>query len=148
MYQMVYAVRDDMQNAYPELKDSADRVSKVVEAEERQFARAVSVGLARLESELAPLLGNTESVYSGVAAFHLYETYGLPLDFMVDAARDAGIAFDMEGFEKARAEDKPCSRVLERRSKPRPVRPIASCQRPSSRAIANSSPTVAKSWRW
>ena len=59
MYQMVYAVRDDMQNAYPELKDSADRVSKVVEAEERQFARAVSVGLARLESELAPLLGKT-----------------------------------------------------------------------------------------
>ena len=111
MYQMVYAVRDDMQNAYPELKDSADRVSKVVEAEERQFARAVSVGLARLESELAPLLGKTESVYSGVAAFHLYETYGLPLDFMVDAARDAGIAFDMEGFEKARAEEQARARA-------------------------------------
>ena len=111
MYQMVYAVRDDMQNAYPELKDTADRVSKVVEAEERQFARAVSVGLARLESELAPLLGNTESVYPGPAAFHLYETYGLPLDFMVDAARDAGIAFDMEGFEKARAEEQARARA-------------------------------------
>jgi alanyl-tRNA synthetase len=111
MYQMVYAVRDDMQNAYPELKDSADRVSKVVEAEERQFARAVSVGLARLESELAPLLGKTGSVYPGVAAFHLYETYGLPLDFMVDAARDAGVAFDMEGFEKARAEEQARARA-------------------------------------
>ncbi len=111
MYQMVYAVRDDMQNAYPELKDSADRVSKVVKAEERQFARAVSVGLARLESELAPLLGKTGSVYSGTAAFHLYETYGLPLDFMVDAARDAGIAFDMEGFEKARAEEQARARA-------------------------------------
>jgi alanyl-tRNA synthetase len=111
MYQMVYAVRDDMQNAYPELKDSTDRVSKVVEAEERQFARAVSVGLARLESEFAPLLGKPGSVYSGVAAFHLYETYGLPLDFMVDAARDAGIAFDMEGFEKARAEEQARARA-------------------------------------
>jgi alanyl-tRNA synthetase len=111
MYQMVYAVRDDMQNAYPELKDTADRVSKVVEAEERQFARAVSVGLARLESELDPLLGKTGSVYPGSAAFHLYETYGLPLDFMVDAARDAGIAFDMEGFEKARAEEQARARA-------------------------------------
>ncbi|MFZ0516725.1 MAG: alanine--tRNA ligase, partial [Acidobacteriaceae bacterium] len=111
MYQMVYAVRDDMQNAYPELKDTADRVSKVVEAEERQFARAVSVGLARLESDLAPLLGKPESVYPGLAAFHLYETYGLPLDFMVDAARDAGIAFDMEGFEKARAEEQARARA-------------------------------------
>ena len=111
MFQMVYAVRNDMQNAYPELKDSADRVSKVVESEERQFARAVSVGLARLESELAPLLGKIGSVYPGTAAFHLYETYGLPLDFMVDAARDAGIAFDMEGFEKARAEEQARARA-------------------------------------
>jgi alanyl-tRNA synthetase len=111
MYQMVYAVRDDMQNAYPELKETADRVSKVVEAEERQFARAVSVGLARLESELDRLLGKTGSVFPGTAAFHLYETYGLPLDFMVDAARDAGIGFDMEGFEKARAEEQARARA-------------------------------------
>ena len=34
MYQMVYAVRDEMQDAYPELKESADRVAKVVKAEE------------------------------------------------------------------------------------------------------------------
>jgi alanyl-tRNA synthetase len=111
MFQMVYAVRDDMQNAYPELKETADRVSRVVEAEERQFARAVSVGLARLESEFAPLIGKNGSIYSGTAAFHLYETYGLPLDFMVDAARDAGIAFDMEGFEKARAEEQARARA-------------------------------------
>ena len=38
LYQMVYAVRDEMQGAYPELIDSADRVAKVVEAEEQQFA--------------------------------------------------------------------------------------------------------------
>ena len=37
--QMVYAVRDLMQGAYPELADSADRVSKVILAEEKQFDR-------------------------------------------------------------------------------------------------------------
>ena len=37
---MVYAVRDEMQDAYPELKETADRVAKVVEAEEEQFARS------------------------------------------------------------------------------------------------------------
>jgi alanyl-tRNA synthetase len=41
-------------------------------------------------------------VYPGADAFHLYETFGLPLDFMVDAARDAGIGFDSEGFEAAK----------------------------------------------
>ncbi len=44
LYQMVYAVRDLMQGAYPELIDSAARVAKVVEAEEKQFDRVLKVG--------------------------------------------------------------------------------------------------------
>jgi alanyl-tRNA synthetase len=44
-------------------------------------------------------------------AFHLYETFGLPLDFMVDAARDARVKFDDEGFEAARAEEQARARA-------------------------------------
>ncbi|HKN22108.1 MAG TPA: alanine--tRNA ligase, partial [Terracidiphilus sp.] len=134
LYEMVYAVRDLMKDAYPELIDSADRVAKVVEAEERQFDRVLKVGLAAWEKRVFEL--GLESIGSGVGfsftdrdkvlgfktggrsitfpgedAFHLYETFGLPLDFMVDAARDAGIAFDMEGFEKARAEEQARARA-------------------------------------
>ena len=39
---------------------------------------------------------------SGLEAFRVFETYGLPLDFMTDAARDAEIEFDMSGFERAK----------------------------------------------
>ena len=41
MCEMVYAVRDEMKGAYPELVDAADRVAKVVEAEEKQFDRVL-----------------------------------------------------------------------------------------------------------
>jgi len=95
LYEMVYAVRDLMAGAYPELEDSAARVAKVIGAEEKQFDRVLKVGMTRLNEEL-------KGEFSGEKAFHLYETFGLPLDFMVDAARDAGVAFDHEGFEKAR----------------------------------------------
>ncbi|HZU10540.1 MAG TPA: alanine--tRNA ligase [Pseudacidobacterium sp.] len=105
MHDMVYAVRDEMQNAYPELKESADRVAKVVEAEERQFARVLEVGSRQLQAALQ------EGSLSGETAFHLYETYGLPLDFMMDAARDAGVHFDLEGFEQARAEEQARARA-------------------------------------
>ncbi len=115
MDQMVYAVRDEMSGAYPELNESADRVSKVVLAEERQFARVMETGLARLEQDFAPLLANKKGsavvTYPGAKAFHLYETYGMPLDFMVDAARDQGLEFDLTGFEAARAEEQARARA-------------------------------------
>jgi alanyl-tRNA synthetase len=101
---MVYAVRDLMQGAYPELVESAARVAKVVEAEEKQFDRVLKIGLTRLNEEL-------QSSFTGEKAFHLYETFGLPLDFMVDAARDAGVKFDEAGFEAARAEEQARARA-------------------------------------
>jgi alanyl-tRNA synthetase len=115
MHQMVFAVRDEMAGAYPELNESADRVSKVVLGEERQFARVMEQGFARLEQDFAPLLANKNATaavtYPGANAFHLYETYGLPLDFMVDAARDQGLEFDLTGFEAARAEEQTRARA-------------------------------------
>jgi alanyl-tRNA synthetase len=142
LFEMVFAVRDLMKGAYPELVDSADRVAKVVEAEERQFDRVLKVGMTKLNELLGIAKSNSSpdegagygdgtgfgggsgsgagfgdgSGFGGRAlvgeqAFHLYETFGLPLDFMVDAARDAGIAFDHEGFEKARAEEQARARA-------------------------------------
>ncbi len=49
MHQMVYAVRDEMQAAYPELKDAAERVSKTVLQEEQQFARVLEIGSRQLD---------------------------------------------------------------------------------------------------
>jgi alanyl-tRNA synthetase len=93
-----------MQGAYPELADSAARVARVVEAEEKQFDRVLKIGLTRLNEEL-------QGSFTGEKAFHLYETFGLPLDFMVDAARDAGVKFDEAGFEAARSEEQARARA-------------------------------------
>jgi alanyl-tRNA synthetase len=158
LYEMVFAVRDEMAVAYPELKESAERVSKVVLAEELQFARVMSVGLTKLNDEIAPIVvakqkrqreaqhfydharairnpnldyvmqsddyrqslaageqaeadTHTEFRLAGDRAFSLYETFGMPLDFMVDAARDAGIDFGYEGFEKAKREEQQRARA-------------------------------------
>jgi alanyl-tRNA synthetase len=141
LYQMVYAVRDLMQGAYPELTDSAARVAKVVEAEEKQFDRVLKIGSSELQRELQGLafsfdddgerdgelpitldeinivnpplrkLNPPPRKLLGETAFHLYETFGLPLDFMMDAAHDARITFDLDGFEAARAEEQARARA-------------------------------------
>ncbi len=97
LHDMVYAVRDLMKDAYPELMETADRVAKTVLAEETRFANTLDIGLKKLDDDLAASTGT----YSGEKAFKLYDTFGLPLDFMVDAARDQGIEFDQAGFEAA-----------------------------------------------
>jgi len=107
LYQMVFAVRDLMRDAYPELVESADRVSKTVQVEETRFAHTMDVGLQKLED----LLSDSADKLAGEDAFKLYDTFGMPLDFMQDAARDQGIEFDRAGFDHAMEEQKSRARA-------------------------------------
>jgi alanyl-tRNA synthetase len=105
---MVLTVRDLMGDAYPELRDpSAARVPEIVLAEERRFGKTIAVGLKKLEEMIADFQDARDSQPGSVGflpgdrAFVLYDTYGLPLDFIQDAARDAGLTFVEEGFDVA-----------------------------------------------
>ncbi len=187
LHEMVFAVCDLMQDAFPELKETAERVSRLVLAEETQFARTLDTGLKALEQSLAArrrreiehlieretadiatkrianekrlreleqrdgpspaleklrktlgdalrdledkvidarrvldgglaeaeakLLSGLSPVLDGQDAFKLYDTFGLPLDFMQDAARDQGTKFDEAGFEKAMQEQRTRARA-------------------------------------
>jgi alanyl-tRNA synthetase len=107
LYEMVFAVRDLMRDAYPELNETAERVSKTVLSEETRFAHTMEVGLEKLET----LLTLSPEKLAGEDAFKLYDTFGMPLDFMQDAARDQGIAFDRAGFDHAMEEQKSRARA-------------------------------------
>ncbi len=117
LHEMVFAVRDLMQDAYPELKETAERVSKAVLAEETRFAHTLDLGLKKLEEVLHLSSTSGTGVASEIAklqgadAFKLYDTFGMPLDFMQDAARDQGIAFDQTGFDQAMAEQRDRARA-------------------------------------
>jgi len=120
LHRMVFAVRDLMRDAYPELNETVGRVSKTVQVEETRFAHTLDVGLVRLEQELATVGENPSSpsfmrdgllTYPGDWAFKLYDTYGMPLDFMQDAARDRGIDFDQAGFDSAMGEQRTRARA-------------------------------------
>ena len=55
LFEMVFAVRDLMKDAYPELIESADRVAEMIKGEETRFAHTLDVGLERLEELLRVL---------------------------------------------------------------------------------------------
>jgi alanyl-tRNA synthetase len=107
LHEVVFAVRDLMRDAYPELNETADRVSKAVQVEETRFTHTMDVGLEKLET----LLRGSVGMLAGEDAFKLYDTFGMPLDFIEDAARDQGIAFDRTGFDHAMEEQKARARA-------------------------------------
>jgi alanyl-tRNA synthetase len=54
---------------------------------------------------------NETMVYPGEQAFKLYDTFGLPLDFIEDALRDAGLQLDRAGFDRSMQEQRERARA-------------------------------------
>jgi alanyl-tRNA synthetase len=118
---MADAVRNEMKNAYPELMEAAVRVNRILDEEETRFARTVEVGVNKEIEELAGLavrLGvpfssqNASPLkYSGISAFKLYDTYGLPRDLIEDVARDKGFRVEWSEFDAAMQEQRTRARA-------------------------------------
>jgi alanyl-tRNA synthetase len=104
LFEMVRSVANLMHGAYPELTESLPRIIETVRGEENRFTRVLEVGLPRLDGDLEKLVAGSK--YEGDKAFRLYDTYGLPADFIRDAVRDRGIQFDETGFDKAMEEQR------------------------------------------
>jgi alanyl-tRNA synthetase len=119
---MSAAVRAEMKDAYAELDEQAFRVTRILDEEESRFTRTVEVGLKKLEEVLHGAYIRIEetkdqarqeqksigvgAMLKGEEAFKLYDTYGLPRDFIEDVARDAKIDVDWPGFNKAMEEQR------------------------------------------
>ncbi len=118
VWQMTEAVRGIMGQAYPELIAAAQITDQIIRSEEQRFHRVAATGLKQLEDDLAAIWppraegavdelvksGAQIALYEGHKGFRLYDTYGLPLDFIEEAVRDRGIQFDRAGFDRAKEE--------------------------------------------
>jgi alanyl-tRNA synthetase len=105
-------IRNGMRHAYPELLETGmvKRTDEILDDEGRRFERAVSVGLKALEGLGAQVPGNP-FVLPGREAFKIYDTYGLPRDFIEDVSRDAGAQVDWVEFERAMEEQRTRARA-------------------------------------
>jgi len=87
--------------AYPELTAERDTVVRIVRSEEERFDAVLTEGLPRLEDVLdRATAGGT---VPGDAAFKLYDTYGIPRDFIEDMVAERRLTLDHAGFERAMA---------------------------------------------
>jgi alanyl-tRNA synthetase len=98
---LVAVLARDMGDAYPELRTNRDTIERTIVAEEKRFETVLTDGLPRLEAEVARALETPERVLGGEVAFRLYDTFGVPYEFIEDTAATRDVRVDQAGFDAA-----------------------------------------------
>ncbi|MGB9743129.1 MAG: alanine--tRNA ligase [Minisyncoccales bacterium] len=83
------------QNFYSEVKSNEANILTVIQQEEERFSKTLREGLKRFETIAR------QGDISGQEAFHLYDTYGFPLELIKELAQEKKIKIDVQGFEEA-----------------------------------------------
>src|SRR5262245_32887250 len=100
LHALVDVVVKEMGDAYPELRRNRDNVVMVVRAEEERFDAVLTAGLPRLAEALDRAAAGAQ-VLPGEEAFRLYDSLGVPLDFMEDLAGQRGLTIDRDSYDRA-----------------------------------------------
>jgi alanyl-tRNA synthetase len=98
LHELTHDVVARMKAAYPELVSHEEALSRVVAVEEERFGTTLKQAFAIFKEVAAAVpAGGT---IPGSEVFRLYDTYGLPIDFTEELARDRGLGVDAAGFER------------------------------------------------
>ena len=83
---------------YPELTANREKIMTELDKEETRFQKALRNGTREFER----IKGSFENgTIDGATAFHLYDTFGFPIEFTEELAKENGLRVDVEGFKAA-----------------------------------------------
>ncbi len=102
MYKLVPTLVEIMGKEYDYLVKKADIVTEQIELEEARFFKTIESGIAHFEEELA----KTKDIFSGDAAFKLYDTFGFPLDLTQDMLKEKNLEVDTKRFDELMQEQR------------------------------------------
>ena len=88
-------------HVYPELKENQEKITTELAKEEARFQHTLKKGMKEFERMKGSF---ADGKIDGVTAFHLYDTFGFPIEFTEEMARENGLTVDRAGFEAAFSE--------------------------------------------
>jgi alanyl-tRNA synthetase len=100
-HEVCQEVVNHLGDVYPELKNAASLIQKVVMLEEDTFRKTLDRGLILFQESSAHLTRGQK--LDGTVVFKLHETYGFPPDLTTTLAEENGLVIDWEQFETAKA---------------------------------------------
>jgi len=100
LYKLTGVVIDRMKDAYPELLNSSEYISKICLSEEQRFSHTLSAGMKTFIQFVEETKQNQSEKISGKKIFKLYDTFGFPLELSQELAEDENLDVDVKGFSK------------------------------------------------
>lgn len=105
--EIIGKVIDVTGEAYPELEEQRDFISKIVQKEEEKFSETLNQGLHLLEKAFEAITDNKrDGILSGEIAFKLHDTYGLPYEITEEICQERGFTVDFDEFKRLMAHQK------------------------------------------
>ncbi len=98
-------------NDYPELGQKENDILTVIQNEEEKFAKTLSQGLKKFKKIIKALIDDKKSVIEPLDVFHLYDTYGFPLELTKELAEEKNLTVDEQEFKKEFEHHKEISRA-------------------------------------
>lgn len=93
---LVNLIIDDYSKYYKELETNRVETVNIIENEKNKFTRTLEKGL----KEFNKVVENCDNIIQGDEAFHLYDTYGFPIELTEELAGERGLKVDIEGFQE------------------------------------------------
>jgi alanyl-tRNA synthetase len=100
MHQVAEGVIGAMADTYPDIAKNKSYIQMALRNEEKSFSATLDRGLGKLQEEVEKLKKAKSDVFPGETIFKLYDTYGFPIDIVMDLARDQDFEVDEVGFDK------------------------------------------------
>ena len=91
---------------YTELSKNKDVVLNVLKTEKEKFGRTLEKGLREFEKQT-----KDNKDIDGITAFHLFDTFGFPIELTIELAKEKNLKVDEEGFNKKFKEHQELSRT-------------------------------------
>ncbi|MEN3046928.1 MAG: alanine--tRNA ligase [Candidatus Hydrothermales bacterium] len=99
MYELVPYFAEVYGERYKEVKEKREEISIIIKSEEERFLNTIFKNMVYLDREIEKALKSDRTI-NGEDLFKLYDTYGIPIDFLEEVAKEAKINLDLEGFRK------------------------------------------------
>lgn len=111
LFRLTGKVVELMGPAYPELIPSVDYVAQVCKSEEEKFKSVVENATDQLEGILEQAKEEKRDTLTGKEVFRLYDTFGLPLDFVQEMANERNVNVDVIGYEEEMEKQRKAARA-------------------------------------